>query len=592
MPEQRRMTVRVYPTFIYLLVGAALAFWCVACTSFSDGIRPQQEGLGENDAAGQEQTAVVNDHACAYFYFLWGKTAEDNQRLQEAEEAYEKALLCDEESPYLQHRLAIILIKMNRKVQATEILKQIISKNPHDRENRLLLAGIYSKLGRIDEAAAVYQEILAIKEDHDTLLLLGTLYAQNKEYAKAQEILNRLIKLEDDSYLAYYYLARLYRVMHDNDKAAAAYEKALALDWFESLAYEVAEFYEELREYDKAIAVYRRILEEGESVDLAKTRLVNLYLTVGEDNKALGLLRELRSILPESSSIDITISRILLNEQKYAEAIMILEDVLRTNPEMTVVRYLLGMAYYHNQEPQKAIAQLKMIPAESELYEDAVLLQARMMSQGDNFTGAIGLLQQQIASAATRKPGFYVLLAALLREQDEIEQGRTVFEQAIKMYPDDSELLFSYGMFLEKIGEQENAMAKMQDVLALDPDNGAALNYVGYTWADNNVNLDKALEYIKKAVDLEPDDGYIRDSLGWVYFKLGRIEQAIVELEKASAMVNDPVIKEHLGDAYMQAGQVEKARASYEESYKLYDEAAKKEAVKAKIDAAAVRRVK
>ena len=128
-------------------------------------------------------------------------------------------------------------------------------------------------------------------------------------------------------------------------------------------------------------------------------------------------------------------------------------------------------------------------------------------------------------------------------------------------------------------------MTKMQRVLVVNPDNGAALNYIGYTWADNNIHLEKALEYIQKAVELMPDDGYVRDSLGWVFYKLGNYEQAIVELEKASGMEeNDPVIKEHLGDVYMQTEQPEKARTAYEEAYNLYEEEEKKEKVKAKIN--------
>ena len=129
-------------------------------------------------------------------------------------------------------------------------------------------------------------------------------------------------------------------------------------------------------------------------------------------------------------------------------------------------------------------------------------------------------------------------------------------------------------------------MAKMQAVLALDPENGAALNYVGYTWADNNVHLEKALEYIKKAVELMPEDGYVRDSLGWVYFKMGNVEQAIIELEKASEMVSsDPIIREHLGDVYTQTEQFDKALAAYEEAHRLFEEEEKKERVNAKIDA-------
>jgi len=566
------------------LLGLVLLF--VSCAAPPLEAPSQDNVLSGYDSSQQENEVEANDTACSYFYFLWGKTAENNHRLEEAQEAYEKALLCDEESEYIRHSLAILLIKMNRKEQAIRELQQIISRNPQDTESRILLAKVYSSLGLNDEATTIYLELLEIKEDHDVLLMLGTLYAQNREYDKAQKILNRLIQLEGDSYLAYYALARLYRELQYFDKAAAAYEKALELDWFERLAFEAAEFYEERHEYEKAAEVYRRIIHEGESSDLAKTRLVNLYLTLGENDKALELLRDLRAILPESYNVDITMSRILLGQEKYDEAIMILEDVLQTNPELTVVRYLLGMAYYRNHDDEKAVEQLKVIPAESNLYEDTVFLQVRILSDSDNYPGAIDLLQQQINDAATRKSSFYILLATLYRENAEVEHGREVYEQASGLYPDDIDLLYNYGIFLEKIGEQANAMAKMQAVLALDPENGAALNYVGYTWADNNVHLEKALEYIKKAVELMPEDGYVRDSLGWVYFKMGNVEQAIIELEKASEMVSsDPIIREHLGDVYTQTEQFDKALAAYEEAHRLFEEEEKKERVNAKIDA-------
>jgi tetratricopeptide (TPR) repeat protein len=569
-----------------------LVLLCISCTSPSLESSSREEALSGSGAGGQEKETAVDDAACAYFYFLWGKTAENNQRLEEAMEAYEKALLCDEGSEYIKRSLAILFIKMDRKEQAVNELQQIISRNPRDTEDRVLLAKVYSSMGRNDEAIAVYQELLEIDEDHDTLLMLGTLYAQNREYDKAQKVLNRLIELEADSYLGYYYLARLYRELQYVDKAAAAYDKALELNWFDRLAYEVAEFYES-HQYEKAVAVYRRIIAEGESTDLAKTRLVNLYLTLGENDKALELLRDLRTLLPDSYNVDITMSRILLGEEKYDEAIMLLEDVLQVKPELTAVRYLLAMAYYRTHAYQKAEEQLQFIPVESNLYEDSIFLQVRILGDSDNDQAAMDLLQKQISDPATRKPGFYILLASLYRENQEVEHGRDVYEEALRLYPDDIDLLYNYGIFLEKIGEQENAMTRMQALLALDPENGAALNYVGYTWADNGVHLEKALEYIKKAVGLMPEDGYVRDSLGWVYYKMGNVQQAIIELEKASEMVgSDPVVQEHLGDVYTETEQFDKALAAYEAAYQLFTEKEKKERVSAKINGLKIRSTK
>jgi tetratricopeptide (TPR) repeat protein len=571
----------------------AVVFLSVSCATTSVITTPADKVMTGYAEPESEEIVEVNDKACAYFYFLWGKTAENKHRFEEALEAYEKALLCDEGSEYINRKLAVLLIKMDRKEKAITLLEQIISDQPQNTEDRILLAQVYTSLGWYDEAVALYQDLLEIKEDHDTLLMLGTLYAQNKEYDKAQKILNRLIDLEGDSYLAHYYLARLYLELQFYDKAAVSYEKALELNWFERMAYEVAEFYENREEYEKAILIYNKIIEEDESADMAKTRLVNLYLIIEENDKALELLRELRTILPESNSVDITISRILMGQEKYDEVIMILEDVLQTNPELTVVRYLLAMAYYKNSNNLKAVQQLKIIPVESNLYEDSIFVRIRILTETDNLAGAIDLLEQQVGNAATRKPSFYMLLASLYRENEDIGQGKKIYEQALKLYPEDVDILYNYGIFLERIGESDEAMARMQEVIVLHPENGAALNYVGYTWADNNLNLDKALEYIMKAVELIPDDGYIRDSLGWVYFKMGDLRQAIIELEKASEMVeNDPVVKEHLGDVYLETNQLEKALAAYEASFELYEKEEKKNNITGKINALKSRGIK
>ena len=99
------------------------------------------------------------------------------------------------------------------------------------------------------------------------------------------------------------------------------------------------------------------------------------------------------------------------------------------------------------------------------------------------------------------------------------------------------------------------------------------------------MNLDKALQYIEKAIELRPDDGFIRDSLGWVYFKLGDTGKAIKELKKAVAInKNDPAIYEHLGDAYAKIGQNTKAQQAYDRAYQLYQDEERKESIKNKIE--------
>ena len=104
-------------------------------------------------------------------------------------------------------------------------------------------------------------------------------------------------------------------------------------------------------------------------------------------------------------------------------------------------------------------------------------------------------------------------------------------------------------------------------MIRLEPKNVNALNYLGYTYAEMGKNLDEAERLIKKALKEKPNDGYITDSLGWVYFKKGLYDQAVKYLEKAVSLVpNDPIILEHMGDAYFKVSEKGKALQFYKRS--------------------------
>ena len=107
----------------------------------------------------------------------------------------------------------------------------------------------------------------------------------------------------------------------------------------------------------------------------------------------------------------------------------------------------------------------------------------------------------------------------------------------------------------------------MRRILELNPNHADALNYIGYTYAEQGIKLDKAMELIQKALKLKPESGYIIDSLGWVYYKKGSYDKAIHYLEKAANLTkDDPTINEHLGDAYLKKKEYKKALLYYEKA--------------------------
>jgi len=134
-------------------------------------------------------------------------------------------------------------------------------------------------------------------------------------------------------------------------------------------------------------------------------------------------------------------------------------------------------------------------------------------------------------------------------------------------------LFFSRAVAFERSGRWARAESDLLKALELQPEQPSVLNYLGYSWADQRIHLDKALPMIERAVELRPRDGYIIDSLGWVHFRLGNLDKALIYMEQAVEIrPHDPTINDHLGDVYWRAGRRAEARYQWERALRLEPE--------------------
>jgi Flp pilus assembly protein TadD len=134
-------------------------------------------------------------------------------------------------------------------------------------------------------------------------------------------------------------------------------------------------------------------------------------------------------------------------------------------------------------------------------------------------------------------------------------------------------LFYFRGICYERAKQWGNAEADLKKALELYPDQPHVLNYLGYSWIDQHVNLDDGMRMIKRAVEQRPDDGYIVDSLGWAYYRLGNYEEAVKNLDRAVELKpTDPTINDHLGDAYWKVGRVLEARFQWSHARDLKPE--------------------
>jgi Flp pilus assembly protein TadD len=161
-------------------------------------------------------------------------------------------------------------------------------------------------------------------------------------------------------------------------------------------------------------------------------------------------------------------------------------------------------------------------------------------------------------------------LGNIYRGRDRFAEAADIYTKGIDTIKDpvatDWRIFYFRGVSLERSKRWKEAEADLLKSLELNPDQPQVLNYLGYSWVDMGINLDKGLEMIKSAVDQRPNDGYIVDSLGWAYYRLGRYNEAVEQLERAVELkAEDPVINDHLGDAYWQVGR--KLEATFQWSH-------------------------
>ncbi|HIQ37043.1 MAG TPA: tetratricopeptide repeat protein [Desulfocapsa sulfexigens] len=568
-----------------LLFIAFFLLFCGGCSSISN-----DELSLDSHPTPEESDMVVSteqtDSSCSYFYFLWGTHAENNKLYNEAEEAFEKALICDPDSSYILRRLPILLIRMGKQDGAAKWLRTLIEKFPNDTQDRLLLARLNIRNGKIDEAIKLYTELIDLTPEDETMLLrLGFLYSEQKRYMEAEQTFYRALSINHDSLFAHLYLARLAVQTRDMDKAATWYEKALAINWSADLALELAEFYGMQKNYKAVELQYRTILKKQPNDHRAGLGLVHTLLLQDKENEALEILTDLRANSEDPNQIDIIAARLYLRSENLEKAAAILEPIA-TLEEVPEATYMLAAIRYQQKKFDVALSLLHTIEKESVHHEDSIFLQVRILLEKEESDKAIELIHQTLTYEDTVTPELYTLLASLYMEQKQLQKGYDILDIALVKYPDNAKIYFEYGILLEQDSLQQQAITHMKKVLELEPDHAEALNYLGYTWAENNVNLEKALEYIQKSMQLKPGSGYIQDSLGWVYFRMGKLDLAIKEILAALQLEpNDPSIHEHLGEIYLKLGNKTKAKEAFKKAEHLFSTLKHKVRIREKIDA-------
>jgi tetratricopeptide (TPR) repeat protein len=505
-----------------------------------------------------------------YYYFTEAQIQRRMGNLDKAIVFLKRASDMDPDSLYLKRELATVYLQGKEDENAIGVLEDILEEHPNDVKSLILYGGIQQVRKNNAEAIDAYEKVIVQDPKQEKVYsLLGGMYLDAGKLDEAKRIFDELIDHFPASYAGHYFLGRIYAEQGKLAAAEKEFQRTLELgpDLLEP-RFELLKLYNNQNKSEKIVQIYKDILERNPGNVRAAMELGYYHYSHGRTAEAEAIFFKLGKRSITEFEIIIQTIQLYIDKKKYDEGIVILQGMLKAVPDSPDMHHIFGIALYGKKDNQNALQHFRKVTPESRFYEDAVIHTSYILSESKKNNEAIKLLSDAVINEPENAE-FKYYLGTIYEEEEQFEKAELVIQQAIKLEPDNPRYYFRLGVVYDKSNKKEASIDAMRKVISLDPKHSNALNYLGYTYADLGKNLDEAERLILEALKYKPNDGYITDSLGWVYYKKGEFEKALEYLQKAIGIVpDDPIMLEHLGDAHLKLNDKTNALKFYKKSLK------------------------
>jgi tetratricopeptide (TPR) repeat protein len=513
-------------------------------------------------------------------------------------------------------------IDENMAKKAIEQYKAIIESDPKDVDSLVMLGRLDRVLSSSVDAETAFKKALVVEPDNeDALTGLASVYSDRGDAKEASALLEKLAQ-SNPSPRALISLATNYENMKEYALAADAFKKALVIDPSrQELKSQMAQDLAESEQYDEALKTYRELSEANPQDPEPLARMAQIYAQQHKLDDARQMMDKARAVDPDNIEIRYYDVHLLTDEGKLTEATKQLKDILDSTAKKTYdggqrasrARMVeeLGVLYRRNDQVDQAVATFRDVAA---LDTDSAARMAAQVIETYIFAKDYAKATQESDAAMKKYPddrGLIAVRAELLSDQNKPDaaiaelkkllNGKNDSEVYVQMsdvyqksrdFPrmaealnsadklatekdEKNDIIFRRGAMYERQKKFDLAEKEFRKVLDEDPKNASAWNYLGYMLADQNTRLSEAQEYIQKALALDPDNYAYLDSLGWVYFRQNKLDDAEMQLAHSLRLSSkDPTIHDHLGDVLFKKGKLKDAIAQWQSSLKEWDASA------------------
>lgn len=468
--------------------------------------------------------------------------------------------------PMIHIALAELRLKDGELDGALKECKAALRSDPSNERLKLLKAGILQAQGRLNDSLSTYLQLLkSEKPSLEAAFLASAVYGELRRYPEGIATIREYLKSSPRDNLAQYLLGLLLEASGDFIQAEQNYHEVV-----KRAPDNVSVEFDRLRALLKAgksaaaASLSEKLLTKDGPATIIASGLLREIAKGGTPIE--DLLNAIRIFAPEGLKVNelrLKLALLQVQEQRFGDAVRELSILIASEPQNSIARYYRASIYGGAGRKKDAYQDLFAIRPGQELFIKSRTFAAFLMRQDKDLSGA----ERVVREALREEPGNRSVLSYLvlvLRDAKKYDQALKLVNSELARDPQNEKLLFNQGIIYNDLGRVSEAIAAMERVLEVNPQNADALNFVAYAFAERGVNLDRAEQLVRKAIELSPQDGFYKDTLGWIQYQRKEYQQAVDTLRRASEMTGgDVIVLEHLGDSLVKIDELAEAAETY-----------------------------
>ena len=464
--------------------------------------------------------------------------------------------------PKIIERAARIAVFARDDVAATEMAQMWVDRDPRNPDPHQVLAVMAIRNGDVETSLLHIESILDYTDGdlEQKLLMIASMLGRETDKNLILQVMEKITAKRQDSPEALFAYSRVAAILGEYERALALLEKTYSMKPDnEAVALSYVSILQRLDRFEEALAWLEKALE-GNQTDSFDLRLAyaRLLTDVRRFDDSVKQFEMLNKQDPDNEDVMFALALLHLQSNRNDEAEKYFLRLTRHSNRTNEVNYYLGRIAEDRGDHAKAAIWYQGVQA-GQSYFDAQIRLALTLARQDRLEDA----RKHLKSIRTENDKQATLViqaeADLLVEMKRLDEAMQVYNTALDNHYD-PDLLYARAMLAEKMDRLDVMEADLRKVVETDPQNAQALNALGYTLADRTDRYAESQKLIDQALALRPDDFFILDSKGWVLYRLGKLDEAIVYLRRAYEQVSDAEIAAHLGEVLWVSGNQKEAR--------------------------------